>query len=60
MLNPIKGVLINLRKSFSTQADQAYRKRDDPEQGSHDSEHAAGEAAAFGKASDEVRDAGGK
>ena len=57
MFRPVEGLLERLRKSFSKQADNAYQKRDDPESSDTESAYAAGEANAFGNASDEVRKA---
>lgn len=56
MPTPLENILGRLRRSLSRQADDAYLRRDDPESSDSESKYAAGEADAFGQASDEVRD----
>lgn len=56
MPTPLESILDRLRRSLSRQADDAYLHRDDPENTDNESTYAAGEASAFGHASDEVRD----
>lgn len=57
MIDLLRKTLRRLRAGFSKKAEQAYRDRDAARDRSHAQAYAAGEAHAYGVASDEVRDA---
>jgi hypothetical protein len=57
VLNVFKQTLERLRRSLSGKADQAYKERDARGATAAEREFSAGEAHAYGVASDEVRDA---
>ncbi len=57
MLDVMKRTLNRLRASLTGRADQAYMDRDREGATMREQDYAAGEAHAYGIASDEVRDA---
>ena len=57
VLTPVKNTLRRLREVFSGRAEDAYLERDTAKHDSHEESYAAGEAHAYGIASDDVRKA---
>jgi hypothetical protein len=55
--NPLRETLRKLRASLSGKAEDAYRDRDAARSRSNEESFAAGEAHAYGDASDQVREA---
>ena len=57
MLDILKRTLARLRETLTGRADQAYKDRDQAGASIREQDYAAGEAHAYGVASDEVREA---